>query len=712
MGTSLYEQFQREKQEPKPTSLYEQYLREKQASAAGRPSSGSSRSWGPETVADVAREKMTRPFSGGPGLNDLARSGLQGLTVGFGDEITAGANALLGHDIQETLADERAGLARTRAEHPKTAFAVEAAASLVPAMIPGVREMGLVRGGALFGAAYGAGASDKDRLAGAAQGGILGAGGAGALKALAPVGRVGYDLARFGAKKAGETKAGQATASTVSKIISQLVENPVGLTTKNVGPNMVPGSTSAPNATRATAPRIPDAVRDVLPRSPKDRAANLVLSRLGQDKQTPQTVLDAIQSSAKPLAAADVAGENTLALQRWTRSVPSSARDDIPGALYDRQAGMQERIVSDITELAGVSRKNIPEAIQSRAAAREAEAGPLFDRLRELPPADPKAMLGYLSRPSFQRALKQAEAAAAETGRPFPPIIDDAGNIRPLDFETVQNIKLALDDVLEKAPRDPLESGGMGKNRDRLVRQAKNEFLELADQMFSGYKEARDVFAGHSAIMNAMNDGRKFFAMPTDEAALALRGMSASEKEAFIEGAVNAVADKIERGLKSHNAAQRVVLPTDMQKRLRLLFPDEQSFEAFIDRAQKEATMNRSLQQTVGGSQTFEKMQEGAANDDAAVQMGLDVIQGRVTSLADRVKNSALLARARGLNQETANELGPIFTAGMRGDKDEARKVMRWLIEAEQRELQRQMRRNAASRPITGAIGSYGANQR
>lgn len=674
-----------------------------------RPSAGTTRSWGDSPAQKVG---------------NVARAFGQGVTLGFGDEIQGAANAI-DERVQRGLAGEaprpfrvsagehidaeRTALKGFRRSNPKTAIASELAGAFVPGLLPGVREMSIVGGGALLGGTYGAGAAEGglgERATGAAVGAGVGAGAGAGLQILGAAARPLYDLTRFGVTKAAATPTGQAIQSAGRRVGEYLTDIPVGLSTKNVGPNMTPGSTPPPNASRATAPRATDVIRDVLPRSPEERASSMMLERLRSDKHTPTTLRDVIERSSKPRGIADMAGENTLALQRWTRSVPSSARDEIPGALYDRQAGMQERLVGDLTSLSGAARKNMGEAITARAATREAEAAPMFDALRKAPPVNGAAFSEILNTPAGQQAVAQAQRIAANQRRSFP------ADLSNLDFDTMQNIKLAFDDLLGAGPASPLDAGGLGRNNARVVRDLKNQFLEIADQAFPGYREARDVFAGHSAVMNAMDEGRRFFQLPADEAASAVNRLSASEKEAFVEGAVNAAADKIERGLRSHNAAQRTILPTDMQKRLRLLFPDEASFEQFVVRAQEEAAMNRSLQQTVGGSQTFEKIQEGATNDDGALEMVTDGVQGRFGSMLDKLKNSAAMARVRGLNTETANNLGPMFTAGMRGDKNEIVNVLTRLAEAEQRELRRSMNRGLASRPITGGLGGAAGRQR
>lgn len=652
---------------------------------------------------DASQRRYAAEESFGDLVKGMGRSALHGVTLGNADEILASGRAMLtDDDVLTSLNKERAALAEFRRRHPEGAMLASAAGSLVPAVATAAvaPALGLVRGGAAFGGAFGAGESEgvHDVAGKAAAGAVVGAGTGALMRGAGALGRVGYDVVRGVGRSEPVQSASQSLSRYLPSTVHQARNAAGGRAVRPPAPPAAGGGAGGSGGGTISV------AGSFLPRSPEDRASGLMLQRLASDRQTPATVRQAIERSTKPRAIADAAGENTLALQRWTRSVPSNARQDIPAALHERQAGMQSRIVDDATELTGAARQNVPQAIQQRAELRSREAAPLYENLRQLPPADGSNFVSVLTTPAGKDAIRQAARTAQNQRRPFPPVFDDAGNVRPLSFDDVQQIKLAFDDMLG-APPSPLESGGLGKFNAGAIRDLKNDFLREAEHAFPGYAEANELFAGHSAIMNALDDGSRFFRMAPDEAAAAIQKLAGSEREAFVEGAVSSLADRIEKGMRSFDQTRRVILPTHEQKRLRLLFPDEGAFNQFIARAEEEAAMRRSLNTTVGGSQTFEKMQEGTANDDEAVAALLDASRLRFTPMLERLKNSSLVARARGLNQETANALGPMFTAGMRGDRNEALAVLQRLAEAEQRELRRRSVRAAASRPLTGATG-------
>lgn len=658
-----------------------------------------------QATAAVKQRRETTPFLGkgttrawepaSPGMGaGMANAFTQGATFNFGDEIAG----LIGADKSKLRESDRA----FRSEHPIADFAARAAGNVATTLaVPQLRRMGTTTGGGVIGALNAAGDADggdlSDRAIAALVGGTTGlATGAALEHVVTPVSRMAYDVIRPVAKKVGDfVKPG------VDAVADFMEAHPVGLTTQNVGGAM----TTPPNATRAKGGAASNLVRDMLPRSPKDRAESLVLRKIGDDDLTPDAIRSLALNSTKPRAIGDLAGENTLGLQTAARSIPGKARNQIAEALEERQAGQQSRLVDDATELTGSARSNTTQRIADLAKDREAASAEAFTPLRAMAPQDASPLREFLNTPAGQQAVKQAARIAQNERRPFPAIFDDQGQMRPLSFEDVQNVKLAFDDILGSNPATPLETGGLGKNNARVIRDLKNAYLEAADQMFPGYKEARDVFAGPSAVMNALNEGRNFLKLPPEEAQQAMANLSASEREAFVEGAVNSVADKIESGMKTFDRS-RVVLPTQMQQRLRLLFPDDPSFQQFIARADEEAAMRHAYNTTLRGSQTADKQAAQLDLDASGISKALQTAKGGTRGALDAVANSAMMARLQGVTRETANELSPILTAGMRGDKDVLDKALEDLIAAQSREARRGITRSAASRPVTGAVSS------
>lgn len=86
--------------------------------------------------AQQPQEPQSRAYEGwGDYGKDFARTALQGVTLGFGDEAIAGARSLAGTDYDQALDEERAAIERFREENPGTALAAELAGGFaVPGM--------------------------------------------------------------------------------------------------------------------------------------------------------------------------------------------------------------------------------------------------------------------------------------------------------------------------------------------------------------------------------------------------------------------------------------------------------------------------------------------------------------------------------------------------------------------------------------------------
>ena len=167
-------------------------------------------------IQRLERELQMEELDQDSDLLNFGRTAAQGLTFGFGDEITAGIGSLLSDQSYDDLvANERAQLAAYSEDHPLAAFGAEALGGAFTGGIGLTRSLGaaglkgLARGatarqaagrGAVEGGLYGLGSEEGDfgdRLENAAIEGTIGAVMGGGLTKLADVAssrRVAQDL--------------------------------------------------------------------------------------------------------------------------------------------------------------------------------------------------------------------------------------------------------------------------------------------------------------------------------------------------------------------------------------------------------------------------------------------------------------------------------------------------------------------------------------
>jgi hypothetical protein len=250
-----------EDETPAPVPSAGRFVFEEEAPAAPEPESkglGAARFLGPiPWLADrLMRNKE--------GTNIAARGGLQGMTLGWGEEASAGLAAALPFLDREATAPNLSDLARGQAEDtigaryrrardfyrglnrqaqeadPSLFRGAESVGAVAPALATGggaalpqgaklgAKVLAGMKAAAPAGAAYGAGVSEADSLAGTAEDAALGgagaallgggapAVGAGARRLLAPISRKGAALAKKGVERAAQQSAERETAAVAS----------------------------------------------------------------------------------------------------------------------------------------------------------------------------------------------------------------------------------------------------------------------------------------------------------------------------------------------------------------------------------------------------------------------------------------------------------------------------------------------------------------
>jgi hypothetical protein len=162
---------------------------------------------------------------------------------------------------------------------------------------------------------------------------------------------------------------------------------------------------------------------------------------------------------------------------------------------------------------------------------------------------------------------------------------------------------------------------------------------QLSNQMPDTYGAARKIYADDSSVMDAMNAGRKVLTSEVDEVSSNLSKLSKGEQEAYINGAVKTIRDRLMGGKEDKNAATKMASQL-VRERLRPAFPDDQSFKTFVDRLDIEDTFAESYQKIFGGSQTQPRQE--AKRIAAETIAGSPVIEGgdAITIAKNAVKKS------------------------------------------------------------------------
>lgn len=319
-----------------------------------------------------------------------------------------------------------------------------------------------------------------------------------------------------------------------------------------------------------------------------------------------------------------------------------AARPILEEFLETRAGGQQARIVGSLSNLAK-STKQYWDNIFELDAKRATEAAPLYKQAFEEGVVfnDVLKDLVVKIKGAFPGAIKSGKRIAKATGTDLP-------NKSKLGLEQLDLLKQGLDDEISKSFR-----AGGGKIAREGIR-LKNELVEELDRQNPIYKEARNAWAGPSAIKDAQEKGRKVLRTDFELSARDVKNMTDGEREGFVMGAVRAVRDKILTKNIDKNSVKSFT--PMLRERLKPVFKDNDSFEAFIKVLNSEDTFSAVRNQVLAGSATA-KRTIGA--QDLAVP-AIFASQGRPVLAASELARK-LLGNKK-LSDSTARDVADILT--------------------------------------------------
>lgn len=598
------------------------------------------------------RERFNKELgvSRGGWLDDVGRSVARGASFGFADEIAAAGDATFGpmlglYDDQSPEAQEtwrkrydtslQAQRAKDRAfddESPVTSTVAKVGGGIAssvallprliataPATLPAAMKQGALAGGGL-GAVTGFGEGEGglgERATSAVQSGVIGAVAGGTIPVLAHgVGRL-YSYAR----------------------------------------NLLGGQ----NPQRVAAQKIIQAFeRDEIP---LDKA---------------MAELDRLAASGKPAALMDVGGENVLGLTRAAAGTPGPAKNRAVELLAARQGNLETSLATG-NPVTGQASRVMTDAERS-LGQRSGLFGQTFDDLLETARKTARPLyeklygtnggvvvsdqLDDLARnPVIREALRKGLRIAQAEGDDLmglgitgfneagDPIIGKTLSIKGFDYA-----KRGLDDLIAAAKRS-------GENETtRALMALKTRLTGEIDSLTGGlYGQARAAYAGPMAMRDAMEAGRNVLREEGGyEIAKVVSRYGPSEKQAYLQGVLEAIRDRAMNAPDGADVVKRVLGSPALREKIKAAFPDEMAYAKFAKALNDEARLFRNAQ-TVNpraGSQT--DLRAAERSDLGAGMLG-DMTQAAITgrNLFDTLMAGlrASANRAGGMNQPTAGSL-------------------------------------------------------
>jgi hypothetical protein len=435
----------------------------------------------------------------------LARSAAQGVTFGFGEEIEAKLPFMResGESEEQALKRIRGEMEQYREAYPKTAIASEIGGGLLTGGVGGVRAAGATaaRAGLRQALKRGVGAAARS----ATVSGALSGAGAAEGDAMTRLGGAVVGGALGGVTGGVLGKAGQAAATRLAR-----------------------GGRAA------------------------DAGVTMLEQQLREAGQTPaqfQTAASRMAQTAPEARVADVLGEQGVRRARAIAGIGGEAGERITRTMEGRYAGRPERLQEALTRTTGRQAENIFSSIDDIVEQRAKDAESLYGAVRQQPAVQDATLEAFVEkRPSMRDAFKKAEALAAEEGVVLQYMDTPTGPVPLRTPAFLDYAKRALDDRLYRG-KMPGE-GGLGLTERRAIANTRAEYLQMLDTMIPGYKEARSVFAGHTALKNALEDGAEAATKRLDprDVTRTVADLTESEGEMFQRGYLDGLRNKVDAG--------------------------------------------------------------------------------------------------------------------------------------------------------------------
>jgi hypothetical protein len=372
-----------------------------------------------------------------------------------------------------------------------------------------------------------------------------------------------------------------------------------------------------------------------------DRAVQTVLRRIQQDAKSggpsAKDALDlvtAANAAGKPMTLADVGGKNVRRLAGNVYRQGGESANIAEGFLTKRDEGAAQRLSQDISRYVSGG-PTMHQATESLLQARSAAARPLYSETDKLQGIWSPRLAQFLDDPDIKAAMargyKIERLTSLAENRAFNPTmmgvdVDAEGNIKLLKTPNMRVLDMAKQglDAQIADQRDPITGrlSSMGVALDKARRAYVSE-LDALDK--SGvYKKAREAWGGYSASLDALRQGRSVFANSPEENAAAVAKLSLGDREFHNMGVADTIKEKLAKTGLNSDEAKSIIKNQWMRDQLRPSFRTQADFDAFVDSVAAESKMFKTKFDTMGGSQSAERLAEdGTAGKDLVAGAGI-----------------------------------------------------------------------------------------
>lgn len=369
---------------------------------------------------------------------------------------------------------------------------------------------------------------------------------------------------------------------------------------------------------------------------PAASASTRLLSRAMRDDKINPGEINAMARQMGPDATIADMGPNLASQAGALASVPGRSQSVVRDAMQSRAARAGERVTADVA--ATIGRGGDVGAMASDIISRQklaAEAA--YSPIRAVPIEMNGTISGILQTPLGKQAFRKAATMAANDG-----------------IKTGEGMTLGLADYAKRA-LDDIAQSARRRGEANVARQAGNMSKALrgaVDAQVPAYKQAREAFAGDAAILDALETGGGVFSNRMSPAQLrqTMNGMTASERDALLEGARAQIADMMGTARNDALSVRQMLAKGYNREKLVELIGKEDA-DKLVQAIEREIRFGQTQNAVVGNSETARRT---AAQAEVNPKRS-DVRQSTITGLIMQAFNSAR-GKLSGFRQNAVNE--------------------------------------------------------
>lgn len=337
-------------------------------------------------------------------------------------------------------------------------------------------------------------------------------------------------------------------------------------------------------------------------------AREKIAEQFARDSVTAQQATTKLRALGPDAVVANAGRDAVMGQLDTLAQLPGATRTNAASTVAQLQRGRGARMVGAADEALQAGGRRAAATVDDLIQQRSNEARPLYEKLYKTGVFVDDELRGVIDAANKLGAGGEAKKVATAAQREYSLTPDTQWvGLRDLDY-----LKQGLDDIIAASKT----ATGAPTKVTAAVQGLKDRLVTSLDEKTRGaYKVARDAYAGKSAIIDAVNEGRK--ALTRDDATIGsvTAGMGPSELDGFRVGAFEALRSKL--GAQAGQTELMKLWRSDATKeKLRAIFGDEDAFKVFARRMHGERELAK-LESVVGGSQTARR-QYGAGDLDTA----------------------------------------------------------------------------------------------